>query len=70
MIFGIDTYFSRLAIIVDEGTRLTCGESDFVLRNHLSCMDCIVPFCETMAFSLTWNVMDLIERMSRIIDII
>lgn len=44
--------------------------SDFVLRNHLTGIDRIVPFGETTAFSLTWDGMNLIERMSRIIDII
>ena len=43
--------------------------SDFVLRNHLSGIDRIVPFGETTTFSLTWDGMNLIERMSRIVDI-
>ena len=42
---------------------------DFVLRNRLIGIDRIVPFGETTAFSLTWDGMNLIERMSRIIDI-
>ena len=43
---------------------------DFVLRNRLTGIDRIVPFGETTTFSLTWDGMNLIERMSRIIDII
>lgn len=42
---------------------------DFVLRNRLTGIDRIVPFGETTAFSLTWDGMNLIERMSRIVDI-
>ena len=44
--------------------------SDFILRNRLTGIDRIVPFGETTAFSLTWDGMNLIERMSRIIDVI
>lgn len=44
--------------------------SDFVLRNRLTGLDRIVPFGETTAFSLTWDGMNLIERMSRVVDII
>lgn len=44
--------------------------ADFVLRNRLTGIDRIVPFGETTAFSLTWDGMNLIERMSRIIDVI
>ena len=44
--------------------------SDFVLRNRLTGIDRIVPFGETTTFSLTWDGMNLIERMSRIIDVI
>lgn len=44
--------------------------ADFVLRNRLTGIDRIVPFGETTAFSLTWDGMNLIERMSRIIDLI
>ena len=43
--------------------------SDFVLRNRLTGIDRIVPLGETTAFSLTWDGMNLIERMSRIVDI-
>lgn len=43
--------------------------SDFVFRNRLTGIDRIVPFGETIAFSLTWDGMNLIERMSRIVDI-
>lgn len=43
--------------------------ADFVLRNRLSGIDRIVPFGETTAFSLTWDGMNLIERMSRIISV-
>lgn len=42
---------------------------DFVLRNRLTGIDRIVPFGETTTFSLTWDGMNLIERMSRIVDI-
>ena len=41
----------------------------FVLRNCLTGIDRIVPFGETTTFSLLWDGMNLIERMSRIIDI-
>ena len=43
--------------------------SDFVLRNRLTGIDRIVHFGEATAFSLTWDGMNLIERMSRIVDI-
>lgn len=43
--------------------------ADFVLRNRLTGIDRIVPLGETTAFSLTWDGMNLIERMSRIVDI-
>ena len=43
---------------------------DFVLRNRLTGIDRIVPFGETTAFSLTWDGMNLIERMSRIVDVL
>jgi len=42
----------------------------FVQRNHLTGIDRIVPFGETTAFSLTWDGRDLIQSMSRIIDIL
>ena len=42
----------------------------FVIRKRLTGIDRIVPFGETTAFSLTWDGMNLIERMSRIIDIL
>ena len=42
---------------------------DFVLRNRLTGIDRIVPFGETTTFSLTWDGMNLIERMSRVVDI-
>jgi hypothetical protein len=44
--------------------------ADFVRRNRLSGIDRIVPFGKTTAFSLTWDGMNLIERMSRIISVI
>ena len=44
--------------------------SDFVLHNRLAGIDRIVPFGETTTFSLTWDGMNLIERMSRIISVI
>jgi len=43
---------------------------DFVLRNRLTGIDRIVPFGETTTFSLTWDGMNLIERMSRIVDVL
>lgn len=43
---------------------------DFILHNRLTGIDRIVPFGETTAFSLTWDGMNLIERMSRVVDII
>ena len=42
----------------------------FVQRNHLTGIDRIVPFGETTAFSLTWDGMNLIDKMSRIVSII
>ena len=44
--------------------------ADFVLRNRLTGIDRIVPFGETTAFSLTWDGMNLIERMSRILSLL
>ena len=41
-----------------------------VLRKRLTGIDRIVPFGETTAFSLKWDGMNLIERMSRIVDIL
>lgn len=43
---------------------------EFVLRNQLIGIDRIVPFGETTTFSLTWDGMNLIERMSRVVDIL
>ena len=42
----------------------------FVQRNHLTGIDRIVPFGETTAFSLTWDGMNLIDKMSRVISIV
>ena len=42
----------------------------FVLRNRLAGVDRIVPFGETTAFSLIWDGNDLINTMSRIVDIL
>lgn len=42
----------------------------FVLRNRLAGVDRIVPFGETTAFSLIWDGDDLINTMSRIVDIL
>jgi hypothetical protein len=42
----------------------------FVQRNHLTGIDRIVPFGETTAFSLTWDGMNLIDKMSRIVSIL
>ena len=44
--------------------------ADFVLRNRFTGIDRIVPFGETTAFSLTWDGMNLIERMSRILSLL
>ncbi|MBQ6978100.1 MAG: acyl-CoA reductase, partial [Paludibacteraceae bacterium] len=44
--------------------------SNFVLRNRLTGIDRIVPFGETTAFSLTWDGMNLIERMSRVVPVL
>ena len=41
----------------------------FVLRNRLAGVDRIVPFGETTAFSLIWDGNDLINTMSRVVDI-
>lgn len=43
---------------------------EFVQRNCLTGLDRIVPLGETTVFSLTWDGMNLIERTSRIIDIL
>lgn len=43
---------------------------DFILRNHLIGIDRFVPFGETTAFSLTWDGYDLINMLSRKINII
>lgn len=42
----------------------------FVQRNHLTGIDRIVPFGETTTFALTWDGMNLIDKMSRIVSII
>lgn len=42
----------------------------FVLRNHLTGIDRIVPFGETTAFSLRWDGRDLIQAMCRVIDVL
>ena len=42
----------------------------FVLRNHLTGIDRIVPFGETTTFALTWDGSDLIQSMSRVVDIL
>lgn len=41
----------------------------FVQRNRLTGIDRIVPIGETTAFSLIWDGRDLIQAMSRVIDI-
>lgn len=43
---------------------------DFVLRNRLTGIDRIVPFGETTAFSLIWDGNNLINIMSRVVDIL
>ena len=40
----------------------------FVIENGLSGIDRIVPMGKTADFSLTWDGFDLIETMSRIVD--
>lgn len=42
---------------------------DFVLCNRLTGIDRIVPFGDTTAFSLIWDGNDLIEIMSRVVNI-
>ena len=42
---------------------------DFVLRNCLTGIDRIVPFGDTTAFSLIWDGNDLINIMSRVVDV-
>ena len=42
----------------------------FVQRNRLTGIDRIVPFGETIAFSLTWDGRDLIQSMSRVVSIL
>lgn len=42
---------------------------DFALRNRLTGIDRIVPFGDTTAFSLIWDGNNLINTMSRIVDI-
>lgn len=62
----VNTKYQTLAYYGFEHDELR----DFVLRNRLTGIDRIVPFGETTTFSLTWDGMNLIERMSRIIDIL
>ena len=62
----VNTKYQTLAYVGFEPDELR----DFVLRNHFIGIDRIVPFGETTTFSLTWDGMNLIERMSRIIDVI
>ena len=62
----VNTKYQTLAYFGFEKDEL----KDFVLRNRLTGIDRIVPFGETTAFSLTWDGMNLIERMSRIVDIL
>lgn len=42
----------------------------FVQRDRLTGIDRIVPFGETTTFALTWDGMNLIDKMSRIVSII
>ena len=42
----------------------------FVHRNRLTGIDRIVPFGETTTFALTWDGMNLIDKMSRIVSIV
>ena len=43
---------------------------NFVLRNRLTGIDRIVPFGETTTFSLTWDGYDLINTLSRVVDVL
>lgn len=43
--------------------------TDFVLRNRIVGIDRIVPFGVTTSFSLTWDGYNLINQLSRIIDV-
>ena len=61
----VNTKYQTLAYFGFEHDELR----DFVLRNRLTGIDRIVPFGETTTFSLTWDGINLIERMSRVIDI-
>ena len=62
----VNTKYQTLAYFGFEHDEL----HDFVLRNRLTGFDRIVPFGETTTFSLTWDGMNLIERMSRIVDVL
>lgn len=62
----VNTKYQTLAYFGFEHDELR----DFVLRNRLTGIDRIVPFGETTTFSLTWDGMNLIERMSRIVDVL
>ena len=42
----------------------------FVQRNRLTGIDRIVPFGETITFSLTWDGRDLVQAMSRVVSVI
>ena len=62
----VNTKYQTLAYFGFEHDELR----DFVLRNRLTGIDRIVPFGETTTFSLTWDGMNLIERMSRVVDLL
>lgn len=62
----VNTKYQTLAYFGFEHDELL----DFVLHNRLTGIDRIVPFGETTTFSLTWDGMNLIEQMSRIVDVL
>ena len=61
----VNTKYQTLAYFGFEHDELR----DFVLRNRLTGIDRIVPFGETTTFSLTWDGINLIERMGRVVEI-
>ncbi len=62
----VNTKYQTLAYFGFERDELEA----FVQRNRLTGIDRIVPFGETTTFSLTWDGMNLIDKMSRIVSII
>ena len=62
----VNTKYQTLAYFGFEHDELR----DFVLCNRLTGIDRIVPLGETTTFSLTWDGMNLIERISRIVEVL